>query len=158
MHLFEWKIYPQEGGGLRGFRARRVYTVPETACRCAQQVAMFRSDGLHSIDEVDEKTWQEAQPMRDRQAFILRDLLGSGWPVEFRCTGNSLSPFLRPGCVTRWEPVHSTRTLEVGDVVFCAPQPGGRIYHHMIHSIRHEAHPGCCGVVYTFFELSLIHI
>ena len=124
MHLFQWKIYPKEGGGLRGFRARRVYTVPEAECRCAQQVAMFRSDGLHSIDEGGEKTWQKEQPMRDRQAFIVRGLLMSGWPVEFRCSGNSLSPFLRPGYVTRWEPVADLRTLKVGDVVFCAPQPG----------------------------------
>ena len=62
-------------------------------------------------------------------------MLKSGRSVQFRSSGDSLKPMVRSGDVTMWEPVTDHSLLEVGEVVFCAVQPGDRFYGHMMHHI-----------------------
>ena len=66
---------------------------------------------------------------------MIKDFLVSKRSVQFRSSGDSLAPRVRSGDVTMWEPITDHSSLEVGDVVFCAVQPGDRFYGHMIHDI-----------------------
>ena len=75
------------------------------------------------------------QRKRTLRNYVLKDLLLSNRSVQFRSSANSLTPMVCSGDVTVWAPIADHASLVVGDVVFCAVQPGDRFYAHMIHYI-----------------------
>ena len=99
---------------------------------------VFQAHEIHPSSEVDwtlGSDWETEQHLREVRNSLVRDMLASGRSVQYRSTGNSLYPMVRPNDVTMWEQVTDCSILVVGDVVFCAVQPGDRFYGHMIHNI-----------------------
>ena len=75
---------------------------------------------------------------RDVRNCMKKDMLMSGRSVQYRSSGNSLTPVVYSGDVTMWEPVTDHSTLVVGDIVFCHvqdPPHAPRFYGHAIHHI-----------------------
>ena len=133
---------------------------------------VFQAHEIHPSQEVD---WtlgrgEDAEmKLRGIRNSMIKDLLVSKRSVQYRASGGSLKPWVYPGDVTVWEPIADHASLVVGDVVFCAVQPGDRIYGHMIHEIGdwygatfwrignlHKPHPrinGWCHAEHIFGRL-----
>ena len=68
---------------------------------------------------------------------MIKAMLSSGRPVQYRSTGNSLSPInVFSGDVTVWEPVTDPQQLVIGEVVWCQVRPSGQYFGHVIHEIN----------------------
>ena len=87
------------------------------------------------MNEVGYVQMQEGQPLRDVQARMAQDLLDKSWAVQFRWLGNTLSPMICPGNVTKWEPVDDPSALEVGDIILATPDGERRPYGYIITKI-----------------------
>jgi len=64
--------------------------------------------------------------------FLLKDVLGKGWPCRFQAKGHSMSPFIKDGDVVTISPL-SGNSPGIGDVVaFIHPQNKRLIIHRVI--------------------------
>ena len=144
MPLFRWTFYPPGRNRKPTLHAQRIRTPAGAAPPHAPmptRPAPCRVFEAHEVHPSAETDWalvvdlEQEQHLRDVRNSLVRDMLRSGRSTQWRQTGNSLSPMVRSGDVTMWEPVTDHTLLEVGDVVFCAVQPGDRFYGHMIHKI-----------------------
>ena len=94
---------------------------------------------VHPFYEVDwtlnRGDWEQQEIDRAVRNGMIRDMLTSGRPIQYRSTGNSLKPFVYSGDVTMWDPVTDHATLEIGDIVWCLVQPTQMYYGHAIHYI-----------------------
>ena len=100
---------------------------------------VFEAHAVHPSLEVDwtlDGDQAVEQTNNDFRNNMIKNMLQSGRSVQYRSTGNSLTPVVWSGDVTMWEPVKDHSKLVVGDIVFCAVQPGDRYFGHAIHNIE----------------------
>ncbi len=67
-----------------------------------------------------------------RDAYIAR--LRAGETVQFRESGNSMSPRIKHRQLCTYAPVSKPADVEVGDAVFC--KVGSNYYTHLVKAIR----------------------
>ena len=144
MPLYRWTRYAPDQDRAPRFSAQRIITPAGSApphCPMPTRPAPMRISLAFEIDPTQEVDWTAARDQHDERSlqsvrdYMIRDMLQSNRPVQYRSSGNSLWPMVRSGDVTMWEPVTDVSTLVVGDVVFCCVQPSGIFYGHMIHKI-----------------------
>ena len=140
MPPYKWTLY--EKGRKRAERtvtpAVTAQSNAHTPPRYVSMEFLFQAHEVHPSQVLD---WtlvedpHEEQRLREVRNYMITDFLLSKRSVQFRSTGSSLAPMVQSGDVTMWEPITDHSVLEVGDVVFCAVQPGDRFFGHMIHNI-----------------------
>ena len=107
---------------------------------------------IHPGDEFDwdkaedEADWAEVKRLRWVRDSMIKEKLKRGKTVQYRSGGSSLYPRVHSGDTCMFEPVTSPSDLELGHIVFCQVQPGGRYHANTILRIDgHTAESAQCG-------------
>ena len=105
---------------------------------------LFQAHEVHPDDEVDwtspdVEDWPEEQRLREVRNNMIMEVLSNGQTVQYKSTGSSMYPQIWSGDTCMFEPVFSTSTINVNDVVFCRVRPKMFFYAHKVIRIETPA-------------------
>ena len=78
---------------------------------------------------------KEEKKQRQERNLMIKEKLQNGRTVQYRSSGWSLWPKVRPNDMCTFEPVASTESVEIDDIVFCEVQPHYRLFAHIVSHI-----------------------
>ena len=147
--LYRWTRYGKHGNKKSAYKARRTRPWDNTTQPHVpmpnRQVPTHIASGAHKVHPAAERDWTLETDdkgveleLRGLRNAMIKHMLTSGRPVQYRSTGNSLRPIgVFSGDVTMWEPITDPNQLVIGEVVWCQVRPSLQYYGHVIYEIEY---------------------